>query len=399
MSVRQARAAESDHATLVERACALIPDLQERAAEAEMLRKVPAENIAALQKEGLLKVLQARCYGGHQASLRTHVDVIAALARGCASTAWCAGVMHAHSWLMASFPQAAQEETYGANPDAIISAVIAPRGKARLVDGGYILNGFWPFASGCQHSDWLFLGAAVADASGETIDEGDLLVPTSEIVIKDDWNVVGLRGTGSCSIVAKDVFVPAHRFLSLPGLIGGDAPGQGLHEGWLYKSAAVPVLTLALAPTALGAAQAALEAFKRRLPGREIAYTQHEIQIDSPVTHIQAATAASKIDTAQLLLYHCADEIQAAAERGEMMAFAKRARVRMDCAFAVRLCLDAVETVYLASGGSGIAETSTIQRASRDIHAVNMHGLLSLETNAEMYGRVVLGLTANTPLI
>jgi 3-hydroxy-9,10-secoandrosta-1,3,5(10)-triene-9,17-dione monooxygenase len=161
----------------------------------------------------------------------------------------------------------------------------------------------------------------------------------------------------------------------------------------------VPVLTLALAPSALGTAQAALEAFRKRLPGREIAYTQHEVQIDSPVTHIQAATAATKIDTAQLLLHHCADAIQAAAERDETMDFAKRARVRMDCAFAVRLCLEAVETIYLASGGSGIAETSTIQRASRDIHAVNMHGLLSLETNAEMYGRVVLGLTPNTPLI
>jgi 3-hydroxy-9,10-secoandrosta-1,3,5(10)-triene-9,17-dione monooxygenase len=394
--VEQARA---DHATLVARAGALVPDLLERAGETEKLRKVPPENIAALKTAGLLKVLQARRYGGHQASLRTHVDVVAGLARGCASTAWCVGVIHAHSWLMAQFPQAAQEETYGANPDAVISAVIAARGKARAVDGGYVLNGFWPFASGSQHADFLFLGAAVVNEAGETVDEGDLMVPAADIVIKDDWNVGGLRGTGSCSIVAKDVFVPAHRYLSLPGLIGGETPGQALHDGWLYKSAAVPVLTLALAPGALGTAQAALEAFKKRLPGREIAYTQHEVQIDSPVTHIQAATAATKIDTAQLLLHHCADEIQAAAERGEAMDFAKRARVRMDCAYAVRLCLEAVETIYLASGGSGIADTSTIQRASRDLHAINMHGLLALETNAEMYGRVVLGLTPNTPLI
>jgi 3-hydroxy-9,10-secoandrosta-1,3,5(10)-triene-9,17-dione monooxygenase len=391
--------ARVDHATLVARAEALVPDLLERAGEAERLRKVPAENIAALKQAGLLKVLQARRYGGHQASLRTHVDVIAALARGCAATAWCAGVIHAHSWLMGLFPQAAQEETYGTDPDTVISAVIAARGKARRVDGGYVLNGFWPFASGSQHADFLFLGAAVLDEAGEIVDEGDLMVPVADIVIKDDWYVSGLRGTGSCSIVAKDVFVPAHRYLSLPGLIGGDTPGQALHEGWLYKSAAVPVLTLALAPGALGTAQAALASFKKRLPGREIAYTQHEVQIDAPVTHIQAATAATKIDTAELLLHHCADAIQEAAERGEAMEFAKRARVRMDCAYAVRLCLEAVETLYLASGGSGIADTSTIQRAARDLHAINMHGLLALETNAEMYGRVVLGLTPNTSLI
>src|SRR5690606_28378219 len=161
---------------------------------------------------------------------------------------------HAHSWFMALFPEAAQQETYGANPDAIISAVISPRGKAQIVEGGYILNGFWPFGSGCEHSDWLFLGAEVLDGKGQVVDAADLLVPTADVTIKADWNVVGLRGTGSCSIVAKDVFVPKHRYLSLPGSIEGRAPGVAIHDGWLYRSAVVPVLTLALAPAALGMA-------------------------------------------------------------------------------------------------------------------------------------------------
>ena len=83
------------------------------------------------------------------------------------------GVIHAHSWLMASFPQAAQEETYGADPDTIISAVIAPRGEAKPVEGGYVLNGFWPFASGCQHAQFLLLGARIFDQSGTVVDEAD----------------------------------------------------------------------------------------------------------------------------------------------------------------------------------------------------------------------------------
>ena len=387
------------HDELVRRAQALVPELQKNAPEAEKLRKMPPTSVEAVRKAGLFRVLQPRRIGGLQQSLRTHVDTIATVAAACGSTGWCMGVIQAHSWLMGHFPQAAQDETYGAKSDTLISAVIAPRGQLRAADGGYVLNGVWPFASGSQYSDWLFLGAVSLDAKGEVIDEADVLVKTSDVTVKDDWNVTGLRGTGSCTVVAKDVHIPKHRYLSLRGLIGGDTPGKALHDGTLYLSAAVPVLTLALCPSALGIARGAMEAFKSRLPGREVAYTEREVQINIPTTHLQVAQAATRIDVAEALLYRCADEIAEAAARGEMMEFTKRARVRADCAWAVRQCLEAVEIMYLASGGSGIAEGSLLGRAWRDLHAINMHGLLNLETNMELYGRIVLGLKPNTPLI
>ena len=102
---------------------------------------------------------------------------------------------------------------------------------------------------------------------------------------------------------------------------------------------------------------------------------------------------------ARLLLHACARDIQEPAERGEMMEFSKRARVRADVAYAVRQCLEAIEILYLATGGSGISESNPMQRAWRDVHAVNMHGLMNLHMNQEMYGRIVLGLKPNTPLI
>jgi len=390
---------KADGAELVECATALIPELTARADEAERLRRLPDANVAALKRAGLLKILQARRYGGFEASLHAHVDAVAAIARGCGSTAWCMGVVHAHSWLMASFPRQAQEETYGADPDTFISAVIAPRGEAKPADGGYILNGFWPFASGCQHAQFLLLGARLLDAGGAVVDEADLLVPTKDIVINDDWHVAGLRATGSCSVAAKNVFVPRHRLLSLPGLIQGQAPGATLHEGSLYKSAAVPVLQLALCPGAIGIAENALAAFQERLPGRVIAYTLGEKQIESATTHRQVAEAATKIRIARLLLHRAVDDIEAAANADAMMAPTERARVRMDCAHAVAQCREAVETLFLACGGSGIAEVNPVQRAWRDLHAIAMHGALAYEVNQEMFGRMLLGLAPNTTLI
>ena len=119
-------------------------------------------------------------------------------------------------------------------------------------------------------------------------------------------------------------------------------------------------------------------------------------EIDSSLDRAKAAT---KIRVARLLLHASAADIQEAAELGQMMEFAKRARVRADVAYAVRQCLEAIEIVYMATGGSGISETNPMQRAWRDVHAVNMHGLMNLHMNQEMYGRIVLGLEPNTPLI
>jgi len=383
----------------LDRAAKLVPALRARAAEAELLRRLPEETIAELRASGLFKLMLPRRLGGDQASLHDFIDVVAEVGKGCGSTAWVLGVVNAHHWLLGLFPQQAQDEVCGAHPDLITSAVIGPRGRAQRVEGGYVVSGFWPFCSGSPAADWLMLGGEVVDAQGAVVDEGDFLVPVSAVTVKDDWDVTGLRATGSNSVVGKDVFVPAHRFLSLVQAIGGKNPGAGLHEGHLYDSAVVPVLALGIVPAALGIAQAALDNFRQRLPGRIVSYTLKEVQSTMPTTHMQVADAASKIDAARLLFHRCAEDVTVAADSGQALPLLARARCRMDCAQGVRLCLEAVEVLYLASGGSGLAAGSPLQRASRDLHAINMHGLLCLETNKEMYGRLLLDLPQNTPLI
>ena len=146
-------------------------------------------------------------------------------------------------------------------------------------------------------------------------------------------------------------------------------------------------------------ARHALEAFKQRLPGRLIAYTFDQPQIDSALTHSQVAEAATRIDAAHVVLHSMVDEIEGYARAHAVMPYERRAKARMDCAFAVRLCLEAVELLVYASGGSALAESNEVQRAARDVRALNMHGLLNWSTNLETYGRVVLGLPTNSPVI
>lgn len=385
-------------ASVVERTRELVPELRERAERAAEERRLPIENVEALKRAGSLKVIQATRNGGLALGVREHLDVISTLARGCASTAWVAGVVHAHSWLLSHFPEQGQRDVYGTDPDAVVAAVIGPRGKAVRTADGYRLEGVWPFASGCERADWLLLGAQVVE-NGEVIDEGDFIVPTSDVTFYDDWHVTGLRGTGSCTVRVDSLDIPEHRFLSLPSVIMGTAPGTGLHtDDWTQRCAAVPLLTIALCGSALGLAEQAIEDFPPLIVGKTIAYTADR-QDTHPVTHVRLADAAMRIHEARLLLYGCADEIDRAGRAGEELPLLTRARMRVDCAVAVRRCLETVETLFSLSGATGIRTTGPIPRALADLKAINNHGLLQLEMNEEMYGRLLMGLEPNTPLI
>jgi 3-hydroxy-9,10-secoandrosta-1,3,5(10)-triene-9,17-dione monooxygenase len=390
---------EQAEADLIARTRELIPELQERATATAEARRVPAENIKAMQAAGSLRTVQATRNGGYGFGMHAHLDTISALAEGCGSTAWVAGVVHAHSWLLSHFPEQGQDDIYGADRDAVVSAVIGPRGSAtRHNDGSHTLSGFWPFASGNESASWLLLGAVVKDEQGNVVDEGDFAVPTVSIERKDDWFVNGLTGTGSCSVVVDSLEIPAHRYLSLPGLIMGKSPGMQLHDGWNARCAPVPVLALALTGGAIGIARQALRDFPALVKGKTIAYTADD-QWTHPLTHMQAAEAAMAIHEGTLVLYTCADEIDAAARDGRDLDLLTRARMRLDCAEGVRRCLDGVEVLFHASGSSGIRLSSPLTRAVADLRAINQHGLLNLEMNRELYGRVLLGLEQNTPLI
>lgn len=390
---------ESSAEEIVGRARALVPALKARAGEAEILRRLPPESVRLVKDAGLFRVLGRSSTGGYEMSLRTHLDVIAALAEGCSATAWVTGVAHAHSWIMGHMSSDAQLDVYGKDPDALVAGVIGPRGKAvEQKDGSYLLSGFWPFGSGAERSSWLLLGAKGFDANGDVIGDFDFLVPVSDVEFKDDWFVSGLQGTGSCSLVAEDVPVPAHRALRFDAMLERQIATYSDPEvPALTKSQAVPVLSLALCGPALGTARAALAEFLRILPNKKLMYTSHIAHEWIP-NQVTLGYAASLIHAAELILYRIADDIDEYARREEEMPIEIRGRIRTDCSLAVRFCLDAVDRLFMNSGASALATSSPLQRAARDLKAMNMHGLLLLETSAEISGRILLGLGSNSPV-
>ena len=297
---------------------------------------------------------------------------------------------------MAHFPHRAQDEVYGNDPNTMISAVLAPRGKAvRRADGTFLLNGFWTFGSGCELSKWLLLGAEVFDEGGEFLDLADFLIPTSEVEIKDDWYVAGLQGTGSCSLAVEDLEVPEHRYLSLLGLIARETPGmkEG-YDGWLHHGEAVPVLALALCGGSIGLARRAVREFRKSISGKTVAYTEH-VQTEWSSTHITLAGAAALADAGELILYRAAEDIDRLARAGEAMSMEMRGRMRMDCSQGVRFALEAADKLFISSGGSGLSLRNALQQISRDLHAINQYDLVIVEN--ELAKEIPVGAATSSP--
>ena len=220
------------------RATAMIPVLRERAQEAERGRIIPPETMDELHRSGLLRALQPKRWGGMELDIVATFDIGHELARGCASTSWTAVNLLIHHWMLALYEEGGQEWIWGQDREACIaSGVAAAQGQGRAVEGGFVISGRWNFSSGVNVSDWNMLAATIRDDNNKVIDHRLCLLHKSEYEVVDDWRVLGMRSTGSMTVVAKDVFVPTYRASCMYNTRGGDHPGARANPAAVYRVA------------------------------------------------------------------------------------------------------------------------------------------------------------------
>lgn len=382
------------------RAAELLDLLRKNAGQTETDRRVVEENIEALASAGLFKIAVPKRFGGHEADFATFLKVTSTLGQACGSTAWVTTLANVSGWMVGLFPDQAQREVYESDSEARICGVLAPSSSSVAAEGGLRVTGKWGFASGSLHSQWALLGVPVVDDAGVQTDQGLALIPMTELGIQDTWHVVGLRGTGSHTLVAEDVFVPAHRIVSLTQLVEGNAATEYKDEA-LYRSAVVPVAALVLVGPLLGLAKGARDHVLNSLgKGKGISYTFYDRATDSGSTQINVAQAASLIDTAELHIFRAAEDIDKAAASGEYMEFKTRARVRMDVGVAATRCREAMDLLLSVHGAGSFAEANQLQQKWRDLETGSRHAVISPAISSEAYGRSLLGVKEQvTPLI
>lgn len=387
---------------IIARATAMVPDLRARTNETDVLVRVPDATVAEMDQARLWDLMIPHRYGGLQTSVRTYKEAVAELGRGDASTAWAAALINICNWMAAvGYPKRVTDEVF-AKGGVRACGVLSPRqAKVRRVPGGYVIEeGLWGFNSGVYHANWDLLGIPMVDEAGNVTDQGLALLPIEQVEILDDWDTIGIRGSGSSSVSVKDVFVPDERVASVSAAIEGRYNSTHLRDEPLYRVAFVPFLAIILVFPALGAARAALETFLAQLPRRGIQYTWYEKQAEATVTHLQVGEASAKIDAAEAIVERAVNDLDRNAEDdlGYMDAMT-RARIRRDTGYASKLIWEAVDLLASASGGSLASTANPFGRIWRDARIANLHGVVCTSTNMELFGRLLCGQPANTPLV
>ena len=207
---------------------AVAPTLAEHAADSEGLARLNAPSIEALRKTRLLRFVCPKERGGDEADPVTHLEIIEALARIDGSAAWTVGILAGTSMIVAAFLPAASGKKLFAGGVPPMAGMLAPRGRAEPVDGGYRVGGRWSFGSGIHHADWVVASPVVP---GEPFPAAVRVVvlPRNQVVIHDNWQVAGLKASGSCDYSIDDVFVPEEMAFRFTDMLSGRLPPARRH--------------------------------------------------------------------------------------------------------------------------------------------------------------------------
>jgi alkylation response protein AidB-like acyl-CoA dehydrogenase len=298
---------------MLERARALIPLLTERAPAAAAARQLPEETIAEYHAAGILRILQPKRFGGQQGRFSLFSRIVEELTYGCASSAWVYAVLAEHQWIIAQYPEQAQIDVWGDDPEAVASSSLAPRAAAERVPGGWRLSGKYPFSSGCDFAQWAILGAFLGER-GDPRHIAYLLVPLAEVEIADDWQTLGLAGTGSKSLVLHNVFVPEHRCVMVRDLFAGTPPGALVHPDYpVLRAPRGFLVSYSLPPVAIAVGQRALDIACAALAGR-VSRGVTKVA-ESEVVQMVIGEAAAAIDAATLMLHTGRDSSTAECRR------------------------------------------------------------------------------------
>jgi alkylation response protein AidB-like acyl-CoA dehydrogenase len=376
---------------LTERAAKLIPRLRERALETTKQRRIPDETIRDLWDADLFYLLKPKKFGGPAVRPDIAFQVADQLGRGDGSAAWVWSVVTIHDLFVALYPEQFQHE-YWDKPNTLSASSFAPGGMASPDKGGFRLSGKWSFCSGIDNADWMFLGAIFGPPSGASPmpDIRYVMVPQRDCKMIDDWDVMGLCGTGSKSIALDNAFVPEHRVLSHAAMAEGTAPGAQVHDGWLYRAPIWTFVPFTISAPANGIARGAFEAFIDEMRSRDTAF-DHSPMAKKPGMHLRVAEAGAMIDAGDLLYKRSFRETMDKLEAGETLSLEHRARSRRDQGYSVLLAKRGVEALFTGTGARGLFEKNHIQRAYRDLHAVSGHIVANWDAPAYSYGQIMLG--------
>ena len=387
-----------DAIRLIEAAEKLVPNLLERAHATDTAGKVPDETVKEMTEAGLFRVLQPKRWGGYELDPRVFYIIQMTLAQGCMSTAWIYGVIGVHNWQIGLFDEKAQVEVLGEDPEILIASTYMPVGKVEKVDGGFNFSGRWGFSSGVEHCKWIFLGGLVPKLPGsKELEHRTFLLPKSDYEIVKNWDVHGLRGTGSHDIVVKDVFVPEYRTHQTNDYSDKACKGRVINDSPLYKIPFIQIFQRAVSTACIGALDGAITEFRKRCAehvGKHGGKTAEDVNAQMAVTEAMMTS-----DQLKLVLFRNFSEVVKYTNKGEMMPVEDRLLHRAQSAAVSKQAAEKVSEILRACAGSGLYRSNPIERTFRDLHQARGHIANNADAYMRAHGTVMLGLPNTDPFV
>ncbi|HJM71558.1 MAG TPA: acyl-CoA dehydrogenase family protein [Gammaproteobacteria bacterium] len=379
----------------------LIPELKERAQQAEDLRKMPEENVAALKKAGIHKIFTPKRYGGYEMDWGTQVDVARELGKGCASTSWMSSVVMSHSWNFGRFPAEAQEEFWPTCPDAVIATAFAGGGEMIQADGGFILNGLWRFASGVDHSDASIVAGQFKNAnskSGTALDYRMALIMPDQYEIIDTWHAEGLKGTGSKDIKVVDAFVPEYRTIKSLEMGGKNPPGSELHDSYIYRVEMGMYFNTLLSGPTLGTTHGLMNDYLDQTRSRFGVMLGEKVSEQESVQQ-KIGESYEELRMADMIVDELCNFLHEKGSNNETIMGNDRLKVRRETSMASKLCMSSGNRLAGMMGVSSQTGRNATQRHFRDLRTMSMHGGVHWENATTPTGRYLLGIETGDKLI
>jgi len=385
---------------LLRRADALRPLLRERQTECEEAGELSEDTNRRFLAAGFYRILQPRLFGGYEFALPDFIRIIIAVARGCSESAWVLALTAGHTVLAAQLSETAQREAFGAAGDFRAPGVGMPGGIGVPADGGFRVKGAWDYASGCDLATHFFGSTMVHDPETKApLGNAWILVDRDQFKIVDNWNVIGMQGTGSRRVVIDDAFVTADRalwFLDGQGRPVRDQPGHALHPNPMYHGWLAPLLISEVAAVSVGAARGALDIYQDILSNKKTNFPPFHARSQEAEFQQHFGEAQALIDTAEAaLLKMTADYMDLARHRvetGTPLDEEMERRLILMEQHVIRLAWDAVELMFRTSGTSAAAKWSPLGRALRNLAVIRTHVTLQLDHTARNAGRLHFGL-------
>lgn len=377
----------------------ILPQIAANAGQAEIDRTVPRENIELLKDIGFTRAFQPKAYGGLEVSLAEFAECVATLAGACGSTAWASSLLCTHNHQLALFSEKVQKEVWGNDPRATLCSSVAPFGKTEEVEGGVMFSGDMTWSSGCDHAEWAILGfirkGAEVDPTSHT---HFAVVPASDYEIIDDWYSCAMKGSGTKTIKIRDVFVPEHRIESSKALMTGKSSGYGMYpDSEIFFSPYRPYFACGFAAIGLGVAERMIEWFTHRSKTRVRAYTLSEVGKDTPA-YMRLAESRHQVNAARALLEKDWNDLSQQSKSQVLPSTEQLANWRTNQAYAVKMCIAAVDRLFESSGANAWFTDNEAQRLFRDSHITGAHAYTDYDVCSQILGRHLVGLEPDPKL-